>query len=394
MWNSDNDIIFLQETHISSDIYKETEKLWPGTILFSPGKENTGGTAICFRDKNMTANNIITDKNGNYQILDVELNGHKITLTNVYAPSGDQYKIQKDRKSLWTTLQNILTDRSTPDSIHILAGDFNMTEEKQDRTTLNEYQKTCLSQTSLTALKNTLNIEDVYRKQHPSAKQYTYFHHRTMTRTRLDRLYTSKSIGHHITNAALIPTTMSEHYNAPQITITFDKISRGKGVWIFNNNLFQDNEYVKLITETIENQTNSKPLYHDITDWWENTKQTIKQKTVKYAKAKTKQEKKYETYLRKRLRNTLRKEERLRRDNRISQQLRAKIEEIEKKKEQGARIRTKKEWNNDGAISLLNTDYTDIPTKHRLQTDNKNADKQVQTDAAAHYKQTPDSVRP
>ena len=52
----------------------------------------------------MTANNIITDKKGNYQILDVELNGHKITLTNVNAPSGGQYEIQKDRKSLWTTL--------------------------------------------------------------------------------------------------------------------------------------------------------------------------------------------------------------------------------------------------------------------------------------------------
>ena len=53
-------------THISSDLYNETEKLWPGTILFSPGKENTGGTAICFRDKNTTTNNIITEKNGNY----------------------------------------------------------------------------------------------------------------------------------------------------------------------------------------------------------------------------------------------------------------------------------------------------------------------------------------
>ena len=320
---------------------------WNHPILTRKRKHG-GGTAICFRDKNTTANNIITDKNGKYQILDVELNGHKITLTNVYAPSRGQYKIQKDRKSLWTTLHNILTDRSTPDSIHILAGDFNMTEDKQDRTTLNEYQQTCLSQTSLTALKNTLNIEEVYRKQHPSAKQYTYFHHRTMTRTRLDRIYTSKSIDHHITNAALIPTTMSDHYNAPQTTITFDKITRGKGVWIFNNNLLQDNEYVKLITETLADQTNAKRLYRDIADWWENTKQTIKQKTAKYAKAKTKQEKKYETYLRKRLRNTLRKEERLRRDNRISQQLRAKIEEIEKKKEQGARIRTKIEWNNDG----------------------------------------------
>ena len=163
-----------------------------------------------------------------------------------------------------------------------------MTEDKQDRTTLNEYQQTCLSHTSLTALKNTLYIEDVYRKQNPSAKQYTHFHHRTMTRTRLDRIYTRKSIGHHITNAALIPTTMSEHYKALQITITFDKITRGKGVWIFNNNLLQDNEYVKLITETLADQTNAKRLYRDIADWWENTKQTIKQQKVKYAKAKTK----------------------------------------------------------------------------------------------------------
>ena len=155
-----------------------------------------------------------------------------------------------------------------------------------------------------------------------------------------------ESISHHVTNATLTPTTMSDHYNAPQITITFDRVTKGNEVWIFNNNLLQDNKYVKLITETLENQTNAKPLYRDITDWWENTKQTIKQKTVKYAKAKSRQGKKYETYLRKRLRNTLRKEKRLRRDNSISQQLRAKLEEIEKKK--GARIRTKIEWNNDG----------------------------------------------
>ena len=37
---------------------------------------------------------------------------------------------------------------------------------------------------------------------------------------------------------------------------------------------------------------------------------------------------------------------------------------------------------------------TNIQTKHRLQTDNKNADKQIQTDAAAHNQQTPDSMRP
>ena len=98
MWNSDNDIIFLQAKHISSDIYKETEKLWPGTILFSPGKENTGGTAISFRDKNMTANNIITDKSGNYQILDVELNGHKITLTNTSTPHQEVNKNTKRQK--------------------------------------------------------------------------------------------------------------------------------------------------------------------------------------------------------------------------------------------------------------------------------------------------------
>ena len=42
-WNSDNDIILLQETHISSDLYNETEKLLPGTILFSPGKETRMG---------------------------------------------------------------------------------------------------------------------------------------------------------------------------------------------------------------------------------------------------------------------------------------------------------------------------------------------------------------
>ena len=348
IWNSGNDITFLQETHITPDLYDETKQLWPGKILFSPGKENTDGTAICFRDKNAITNNTITDQNGNYQILDTDINGHKLTLTNIYALSGGNIKRQKERETLWKKISDTLKDNTTPDIIHVLAGDFNMTEKSQDRAPRNDQTQTCKSQTSLDALKDLLNIEDIFRKQHPTTQQFTHLHQKTTTRTRIDRIYTSKSIGHLITKSALLPTTMTDHYTAPHITITFNKQTRGKGLWVMNNKLLHDTEYITLITTAIEKQKTKKAQFRDIPEWWENTKLVLKQKTIKYAKALANNNQKYEKYLRKRLKNTLKKEERLGRDNKISQQLKAKIEEIEKRREEGARVRTKTEWNSEG----------------------------------------------
>ena len=264
IWNSGNDITFLQETHITPDLYDETKQLWPGKILFSPGKENTDGTAICFKDKNAITNNTITDQNGNYQILDTDINGHKLTLTNIYAPSGGNIKRQKERETLWKKISDALKDKTTPDIIHVLAGDFNMTEKSQDRAPRNEQTQTCKSQTALDELKDLLNIEDIFRKQHPTTQQFTHLHQKTTTRTRIDRIYTSKSIGHLITKSALLPTTITDHYNAPHITITFNKQTRGKGLWIMNNKLLQDTEYITLIATAIEKQKTKKAQFRDI----------------------------------------------------------------------------------------------------------------------------------
>ena len=71
-----------RNTHLP-DLYNETKNLWPGAIFFSPGKENTYTTAICFKDKGATPKNIISDDNGNFQTLDIGINGKKLTITNI-----------------------------------------------------------------------------------------------------------------------------------------------------------------------------------------------------------------------------------------------------------------------------------------------------------------------
>ena len=139
----------------------------------------------------MTTNNTINEQNGNYQVLDTDINGHKLTLTNIYAPLGGNIKKQKERETLWNKISDALKDKTTPDIIRVIAGDFNMTEKLQDRTPRNDYTQTCKSQTSLDTLKDLLNIEDIFRKQHPATQQFTHLHQKMTTRTRIDRIYTS-----------------------------------------------------------------------------------------------------------------------------------------------------------------------------------------------------------
>ena len=345
---SQNDITLLQETHITPDMYRQTSKLWTGTMLFSPGKQNTDGTIICIKDNSIKPTNTVNDPNGKFQITDIRIDKLNITLINVYAPSGNTTQNQYKRREFWEDLAKTMSALIKQDKHYILAGDFNVTLQDIDRQSRASQKYRCHSQSSLLNLIHMLDVEDTFRTFHPNEKQFTHYHHQTNTRTRIDRIYTSKTLRPYITKAEHTPTTLSDHYNAVTVTITTQTHAKGKGYWIFNNAILKNQAYVDLITEQLQAQIDKRPDTNEIPEWWENTKHQLKQTTLKYAKKTYKQNKAKELQLTRKLRNTLRKEEKKQLNNTISTNIRHKLEQIQRQKEEAARIRTKQAWNNDG----------------------------------------------
>ena len=129
-----NDITLLQETHITPDMYRQTSKLWTGTMLFSPGKQNTDGTIICIKDNTIKLTNTVNNPNGKFQITDIRIDKLNITLINVYAPSRNTTQNQYKRKEFWEDLTKTVSTFIKQDKHYILAGDFNVTLQDIDKT--------------------------------------------------------------------------------------------------------------------------------------------------------------------------------------------------------------------------------------------------------------------
>ena len=167
---SQNVITLLQETHITPDMYRQTAKLWTGTMLFSPGKQNTDGTIICIKDNSIKPTNTVNDPNGKFQITDIRIDKLNITLINVYAPSGNTTQNQYKRREFWEDLTKTVSAFIKQDKHYILAGDFNVPLQDIDRQSRASQNYKCHSQSSLLNLIHMLDVEDTFRTFHPNLK--------------------------------------------------------------------------------------------------------------------------------------------------------------------------------------------------------------------------------
>ena len=358
----------LQETHSTEDTEQLWIKEWGGDIIFSHGDSNARGTCVLF-DKSIakTVHKLVTCSAGRSIIIDLEINGICFTLCNLYGPNED------DPEFYVKTVQEI---ESIPNDNRIVGGDFSLVLDLD----LDKYGgKKCTNKNAQTVVNNWMEeteLVDIWRFHHPQESKFTW--HRvkpTKIFCRLDFFLVSYGLTEKIEHSSILPGFKSDH-SLICIKFIVQENQRGKGFWKLNCSHLSDLEYVRdiknVITTTAEinYEANANLL-------WDTIKMAVRGESIKFGARKKKEINNDIKELEGKIQNL---ESRLVNcsddmDTVINEldQRKSELESIIKKKTEGAIIRSRAQWHEEGERNskyFLNLEKRQANMKsiNRLQT--------------------------
>lgn len=281
-------ICLLQETHSTPEIIDKWKSEWKGETFFSGNKTNRAGVAILFNQsfsgKIVQYNEFIT---GRLVSVDVTINDRDISIFNIYGSN-------EDNTSIFCRTESEILKQD--DKNVILGGDFNtvMTIDLDKKNGRTDTHQNCRAK--LIELVGSCNLVDAWRKINPSKLQYTWHSNtKPCIFSRLDYFLISENLINLIHKCKIKPGYKTDH-SVVEISIDFMKVKRGPGYFKMNNSLLYEEDYQKLIKESIndiaEINKDSNP-----NTLWELIKGTIRNQTIKYASHKKKLEQKNEEKL-------------------------------------------------------------------------------------------------
>ena len=272
-------VIFLHETHTTSESEHAWRQEWPGLLFFSHATHNSKGTCIhIHKSVPLRLHNSIIDADGRYVILDAEMNGLRLTLCNVYGPNDDNTDFYVE------VIQHV---EAQPNHNRIIGGDFNLIlnseiDRKSNATTTNKK-----SQILINNWMEETELTDIWRFQHPDSRKYTWYRKNPQpVFCRLDFFLISYGITKNITKSDIHPGYKSDH---SLISIIFKPFLNpsGRGFWKLNCSHLKDIEYINRVKLTIQNvcETNrdANPNIQ-----WDVIKTAVRGESIKYGAQKKK----------------------------------------------------------------------------------------------------------
>ena len=231
---------FLQETYSKLNDENIWSSEWGGVILFSHGTTHSKGVCILMNPSfNFTFENSHKDQNGRIVSVDVNLNGSKFSLYNIYAPN-EQRQQQEFLHDF-----NIMSNTDIENVI--VGGDWNITLQAIDKTGGTLWKPT-IARDKLIMLMIEFALVDIFRERNPHKKSYTYESKALKLCLCIDFFL----IAQHLTQwVEQIDTKVSiaPDHRAVKLTFNPPHVKQGPGLWKFNNFLLEDEKYVKLIRE-------------------------------------------------------------------------------------------------------------------------------------------------
>ena len=229
---------------------------WKGRIVFSHGSEvGQAGVAILFPPSfPYPVNTSQVDKNGRFAVAEIVLRGNNVPIIGVYGPANDK---QDDKCQFLDIVRDLLLCYDNHNTL--LAGDFNIKLDALDSDS-NAFRKTRAS-TKLRDILDEFSLQDSWRAQHPTRRQYTWRRTAPLQQSRIDYVFAGSSLVQYNSVKAKIDAGILSDHNFVVLNIDMSYEPRGPGIWRFNNSLLDDDVYVSSVRDEIRNASNNIGVY-------------------------------------------------------------------------------------------------------------------------------------
>ena len=242
----------MQETHSIKKYEKVWKGQWGGQIIYNHGGNNARGVAVLINKKATTRmKKVSKDEEGQWLIIDVEVNGDRYTLVNIYGPNEDNVAF----------FQKIFEEIGCYYNENIIMGaDFNTGIEARDkRGGFIPHPKTAkFLKTQL----NMLNFVDTWREYHPNLFQFTWKRCKPkVIMQRMDYLMITTPLIGAVKLANILPAFQTDH-SFPCIEIEKVSAENWPGYWEMNIDYLQNEDYRQHVAEIISKAVeNYKDVY-------------------------------------------------------------------------------------------------------------------------------------
>ena len=213
------------------------------TCLFSSGTSNSRGVSILLNNTfKHGIHRVKTNISGNYIIINITIEGERITIANIYGPNRDQ-------PIFFLNILDYIEDFGNEK--YILCGDFNLVLTQKLYTHKYLHVNHPKSQAKLIDNMNAFDLRDPFRELYPNLKRYIWRKRNPFKQARLDYFLVSNNIMSFVENVVIQNSYRSNHAWVI-LTISLSQIKTGRGLWKVNNSLLTDKQYVHTVKEIIK----------------------------------------------------------------------------------------------------------------------------------------------
>ena len=187
--------------------------------------------------------NIKTDPNRNYIILNMTIQGKKVTFVNIYGPNEDNPQFYRNLKEISSEFDNELL---------IICGDWNFVQNPEiDYYNYLHINNPRARKVVLDNMEEN-SLVDVWRLFNEDVRAYTWKRINPVRKqAQLDYFLINETCLEYVMDTNINPGYRTDH-SSILLKLKFINNERGRGYWKFNNSLLKNKEYIKLVKDTIQ----------------------------------------------------------------------------------------------------------------------------------------------
>lgn len=278
---------------------QESAKLcrdWVGHVFFSAGSTKSRGVAILINKYlQFKLQHEIKDDDGRIILILAEIQGQTIILGNIYAPNIDNPTFFANLESKLYLLGHHPI---------ILGGDFNIVLDNILDCSRPTRSRITDSAQIIKRICSSLGLKDVWRLQHPTERDYTFYSGAHKVYSRIDFLLISTQLISSTVDSCIESILISDHALVRLVMTPYQEMIRTR-TWRFNASLLRDLSFKEELRAQIKIYLETNvPTAPSVITAWEAMKAFLRGFIIQHASYKKKASTAKLIDLEKRIKNT------------------------------------------------------------------------------------------